>query len=197
MNFLGHAYLSRNYPHLIAGNFAGDSYKGNLNKFDALPKHILDGVRLHRFIDNFTDSSIHIKRAGRILQDKGITKIAFIATDILVDYFLATNWKQYSDQSYDDFLKFVYDNTDPYLDDIDDEFDFLYIRLKKYGWMNDYQTEQGMRKIFRQFSKRIRFENELQQCFEIYLNESETFENHFKTFLIEIEAASVEFIEAL
>lgn len=197
MNFLGHAFLARKNPELIAGNFAGDSYKGNLDKFDYLPKHILDGVRLHRFIDNFTDTSEHIKKAGKILQEKGITKIAFIATDILVDYYLAKNWAEYSEIKYDEFLDFTYNNTDPYLDFIEDEFDRMYVRLKKYGWMKDYESEDGMRKIFRQFSKRIGFENDLQQCFEIYLNEHETFGNHFKTFLIEVEAASDEFIRTL
>lgn len=197
MNFLGHAYLSRKYPHLIAGNFAGDSYKGNLEKFNHLPKHILDGIKLHRFIDNFTDNSEHIIKAGRLLQAQDVTKVAFIATDIMVDYFLATNWSDFSPLGYDDFLQFVYDNTDPHLDEIDDEFDILYVRLKKYGWMKDYESEDGMRKIFRQFSKRIGFDNDLQKCFEIYLNDKKTFDNHFKTFLIEIETASVEFIGTL
>lgn len=197
MNFLGHAYIARNYPELIAGNFGGDSYKGNLDNFDHLPKHILDGIKLHRFIDHFTDHSEHIILAGKHLQENGIRRIAFIATDILVDYYLAGNWKDYSDLSYDEFLEFVYTSTDQNLEYMDDEFHLLFSRIKKYGWMKDYESETGMRKIFRQFSKRIGFENDLQKCFEMYLNEQKTFDQHFKNFLVEIEAASIEFISTL
>lgn len=197
MNFLGHAYIARNYPHLIAGNFGGDSYKGNLSKFDFLPKHILDGIKLHRFIDNFTDNSEHIIKAGKHLQSKGIKKIAYIATDILVDYYLAGNWGQFSDETYDNFLEFVYLQTENDLEHLDDEFNLLFLRVKKYGWMKDYESEKGMRKIFRQFSKRIGFENDLQKCFELYLNENETFDEHFNNFLVEIESASIEFISTL
>ena len=197
MNFLGHAYIARNHPHLIAGNFGGDSYKGNLEKFNHLPKNILDGIKLHRFIDNFTDHSEHILKAGKYLQEKGIKKIAFIATDILVDYYLAGNWSKFSGQTYDEFLEFVYHHTDKDIDHLDDEFDLLFYRLKKYGWMKDYESEKGMRKIFKQFSKRIGFENDLKKCFELYLNEHKTFDEHFHNFLVEIEAASIEFISAL
>ncbi len=197
MNFLGHAYIARKHPELIAGNFGGDSYKGNLNKFDFLPKHILDGIKLHRFIDNFTDHSPHILAAGKHLQSKGIQKIAFIATDILVDYYLAENWSDFSDMTYDEFLNYVYQYTDENLHHLDDEFDQLYYRVKKYGWMKDYESEKGMRKIFRQFSRRIGFENKLKECFEIYLNEKKTFDEHFKHFLVEIDQASIEFISTL
>ena len=197
MNFLGHAYIARNHPHLIAGNFGGDSYKGNLENFDYLPKHVLDGIKLHRFIDDFTDHSEHIILAGKYLQEKGIRKIAFIATDILVDYYLAENWGNYSNLSYDSFLNFVYESTDKNLEHLDDEFNFLYSSLKMYGWMKDYESETGMRKIFRQFSTRIGFENNLKECFEIYLNDKKTFNEHFKNFLVEIETASIEFISTL
>ena len=60
MNYLGHAYIARNNPELIAGNFAGDSYKGYLDNFEHLPKDILNGVKLHRFIDDFTDHNENI-----------------------------------------------------------------------------------------------------------------------------------------
>jgi acyl carrier protein phosphodiesterase len=197
MNFSGHAFIARNHPHLIAGNFAGDSFKGNLDKFDHLPKNIMDGVRLHRFIDDYTDSSPYILKAGQLLQNQGIKKISFIATDIILDFHLTSKWEEYASSKYEDFVQMVYDNTDPYLEELDEEFNFLYSRLKKYGWMLDYTTEDGIQKILRQFSKRIRFENDLDKCFAIYKSDQKTFDQHFKNFLVDIEAASIEFISAL
>jgi len=197
LNYLGHAYLARKYPELIAGNFAGDSYKGKLSKFDHLPKYIVDGVRLHRFIDNFTDHSPHLVQASKLLNQEGIQRITFIALDILVDHYLAKNWKDYHETPYPDFIHWIYSQTDPHLDYIDDEFDMLYYRIKKYGWMLDYAEEDGIQKILRQFSKRIPFENNLTLAFEAYKKHEQTFSNHFKNFLIEIEDASDEFILSL
>ena len=197
MNFLGHAFIARNHPHLIAGNFAGDSYKGNLEKFNHLSKDIIDGIKLHRFIDDYTDHSSHIIKAGQLLQQKGVKKIAFIATDIILDFYLASNWKNYSSINYEAFIDEIYKFTDPFLEDLDDEFDFLYVRLKKYGWMLDYKSEEGIQKILRQFSKRMRFENDLDKCFAIYKSDQKTFDEHFKNFLVDIEASSIEFISAL
>lgn len=197
MNYLGHAYLTRNHPELIAGNFAGDSYKGRLSKFDHLPKNILDGVKLHRFIDHFTDRSEHLLAVSRLLNQEGIKRITFIAIDILIDHYLAKNWKNYHGAPYPEFIEWVYSQTDPYLNQMDEEFDMLYYRVKKYGWMFDYAHEDGIQNILRQFSKRIPFENNLTETFTAYKKHEETFSNHFANFLIEIDQASDEFIFSL
>ena len=112
MNFVGHAYIARNNPTLIAGNFAGDSYKGNLDKFIFLPSHILNGVKLHRYIDNYTDTSPLIKSVGKIFQNEGVTKVAYIASDIILDHYITKNWSDYSTKSFPEFVDIIYAQTD-------------------------------------------------------------------------------------
>lgn len=197
LNFIGHAYIARNNPELIAGNFAGDSYKGHLDKFTELSLNVLNGVRLHRFIDDFTDHSKHILKAGKILQKEGINKISFIATDIILDHYLTKNWGEYSNIAYPEFIDFIYKNTDSQVEHLDAEFQFLYSKLKEHKWLYYYPTEEGIQETLFQFSKRIGFENDLDKCMNIYLNNQKTFDQHFSDFLIEIEAASVEFISSL
>jgi len=197
MNFIGHAFLARNNPELIAGNFAGDSYKGHLDKFIELPPNVLKGVKLHRFIDDFTDHSEHILAAGKIIQQEGIHKISFIATDILLDHFLTKNWSNYSELAYPDFINFIYKNTDSEITHLASDFQFMYSKLKEYNWLNYYPTEEGIQETLSQFSKRINFENDLDKCMQVYLNNIKTFDQHFKDFLIEIDKASIEFISLL
>lgn len=196
MNFLGHAYIARNHPELIAGNFAGDSYKGRLDNFD-LPKNIIDGVKLHRYIDDNTDHSVLILEAGHIFQDNGIKKIAYIATDLLLDHYLAREWIKFSSKDYELFIQAVYKFTEKYLDLLKPDFQGLFANLKEYGWFFDYPTENGMRLILEQFSNRIRFQNELPRCMDIYLEHQAQFDHLFSTFLIDINMRSVEFIEQL
>lgn len=194
MNFLGHAYIARNHPELIAGNFAGDSYKGSLENFD-LPKHIIDGVRLHRFIDDFTDRSALIIEAGHLFQDNGINKISYIATDLFLDHFLAREWSEFSSKDYKQFVDNVYLHTDKYLTLLKPDFQGMYANLKEYGWLFDYTSKTGMELILQQFSNRIRFENDLPDCMAVYMKNQTHFDDLFYSFLIEIKRFSVEFIE--
>lgn len=194
MNFLGHAYLARNNPTLIGGNFAGDFFKGNLNNFNLSPE-ILKGVELHRKIDSLTDANLSIKKAGKILQNFGVTKVAFIATDILVDYYLSSNWTLFHESKYEAFLEFVYHHTDAQLSLLPDEFGWLYNRLKKQQWMHQYNTLDGIQNIMKQFSHRIPFENDLQKSFIIYRDEAYAEMNqHFHQFILDIDVEIQQFI---
>ena len=194
MNFLGHAYIARNHPELIAGNFAGDSYKGNLDKFGHIPVEIMNGVRLHRFIDDYTDSHESIQQVARKFKSEGVQKVSFIASDILLDHHLSSKWNEYSELKYREFIDQVYANTDPHLETLPLDFNFIYSRLKEYGWFFDYQTEDGIEKILFQFSSRIGFENELQKCKSIYVENKEELDQYFKTFINDIVDKSEGFI---
>jgi acyl carrier protein phosphodiesterase len=196
LNFLGHAYIARNNPQLIAGNFAGDSYKGNLDNLD-LPEHIVKGIKLHRYIDDFTDHSEKILSAGHLFQEEGIRRISFIATDIIMDHFLAREWVNFSSKDYDQFIDKVYHYTDEYIELLDPEFQGLYKNLKLFGWFFDYPSVGGIRKILSQFSNRIPFENELVRCLDIYIEKQAEFDQLFASFLIDIKEDSVEFINRL
>ncbi|WP_027421317.1 ACP phosphodiesterase [Crocinitomix catalasitica] len=197
MNFIGHAYIARNQPQLIAGNFAGDSYKGNLDKFTYLPDHIQQGIHLHRFIDNFTDTSARIKSVGKIFQNEGVTKVAFIASDILLDHYIIKNWSDYSNETYADFIQIIYKETDKNLIYLEEEFCFLYRKLKQYKWLYQYDTEEGIEMILWQFSRRLGFKNDLLKCMEIYKREKDTIDQHFKIFMDEILMNSKRYIDDL
>lgn len=194
MNFLGHAYLARKNPTLIGGNFAGDFFKGNLKNFNLNPE-IMHGVELHRKIDSYTDANENIKKAGKILQAFGVNKIAFIATDILVDHYLSSNWNLFHDQEYEEFLSYVYHHTDAQLSLLPDEFSWLYNRLKKQKWMHQYNSLDGIQEIMRQFSHRIPFENDLQKSFIIYRDEAyDEMNQYFHQFIIDIDVEIQQFI---
>lgn len=195
MNFVGHAYIARNHPELIAGNFAGDSYKGNLEKFDHLPGHILKGIQLHRYIDHFTDTSPIIKSVGKIFQDAGITKVTYIASDIILDHFITKNWSDFSNQPFEDFVSLVYSQTDANLSHLEEDFCFMYERLKQYKWLFQYHTEEGIDMILWQFSRRIGFRNDLANCMQIYKSEKAEIDALFSDFMASIVENSDKFIK--
>ncbi len=194
MNFLGHAYIARNHPQLIAGNFAGDSYKGKIENFKHLPQNLFYGIQLHRFIDDFTDNSEYIIDVCRIFQNEGVQKVGFIASDILLDHHLSRRWSSYSSKNYEEFVDEIYAQTEPWLDQLHPEFQWLYTRLKQYGWLFDYQTIEGIEKIMRQFSKRIGFENDLIKTVYIYQINREEIDELYGKFLSSIDESGENFI---
>ena len=66
MNFLAHSILSPKSPLVMLGNLCGDLIKGN--KFEGINLNIIEGVRLHRSIDSFTDSHQLIREAKSIVR---------------------------------------------------------------------------------------------------------------------------------
>jgi len=194
MNFVGHAYISRNNPELMAGNFAGDSYKGNLEKFTYLPQHILQGIKLHRYIDDFTDTSPLIKKVGQIFQKQGVTKVAYIASDIILDHFITKNWSDFSSKTYKNFIKIVYAQTDKNLPHLEEEFCFMYARLKEQKWLFQYDTEEGIDRILWQFSRRLGFKNDLTKCMRIYQQEKSIIDGLYRDFMATIVNNSNKFI---
>lgn len=194
MNFLGHCFLCQRHPHLIAGNLAGDSFKGHLTNFENLPKHILDGVKLHRFIDDFTDSSKSIIAVAHLFQKNDINKISFIACDILLDHYLAKNWSNYTSQYYLQFIQHIYTTVNKDLEILPRDFKFLYAKMVEYNWLEIYPQEAGIRKILHQYSTRLQFDNDLGKCMDIYLEHKSEIDSHFKTFLSSIIEATDKFI---
>jgi acyl carrier protein phosphodiesterase len=196
MNFLGHCYLCQDHMHLITGNLGGDFYKGNLDNFNHLPKHIQQGVKFHRFIDDFTDKSKQIIEVGHLLQKNGIAKVSFIACDILLDHYLARNWNQYSTIPYSNFIQEIYAEVNRNIAHTEPDFRFLFNKLQEHGWFYDYPSIQGIGQVLHQYSHRLKFDNELARSSAVYSTHQKTVDSYFETFLNEIQIRSKEFILA-
>ncbi len=196
MNFLGHCYLCQDQMHLITGNLGGDFYKGNLDNFNHLPKHIQQGVKFHRFIDDFTDKSTHIIEVGHLLQKNGISKVSFIACDILLDHYLAKNWNNYSNIPYSDFIQQIYAEVNRNIALTEPDFRFLFNKLQEHGWFFDYPSIQGISQVLHQYSHRLKFDNELAHSSEVYTTHQKTIDSYFETFLNDIKGQSQQFILA-
>lgn len=92
MNYLAHLYLSGNNADIILGNFLGDSVKGR--DFSQYNSSVQKGIKLHRFIDSYTDAHISTHNGILRLRPK-YRKYAGVVVDIFYDHFLAINWESY------------------------------------------------------------------------------------------------------
>lgn len=108
MNFLAHIYLSGENQQKKIGNFIGDWVKGDLNKHkNFYPDEILTGIKMHRFIDNYTDHHpVVIKSMERL---RPIFRLhSGIIIDVFYDHFLAKNFYLHHKISLKKFSKSFY-----------------------------------------------------------------------------------------
>lgn len=105
MNYLGHLFLSRQHPELMPGVFLGDHVKGKLpgNTSDVIEQ----GIRFHRAVDVFVDSSPLQQRSIDRFEHK-YRRYGGIICDIIYDYHLATHWDKFNDATLPEFCRHAY-----------------------------------------------------------------------------------------
>lgn len=124
MNYLAHILLSGKDGQVQVGNFIGDAVKGR--SYENYPVRIRQGILLHRSIDDFADHHKDVKEAVALAKVK-FGRYAGVMTDMFFDYFLARNFRQYSEISLRCFtFRF-------YLSLVRNYF-YLPVRIKRFVW---------------------------------------------------------------
>ena len=106
MNFLAHSLISleideQENKKTLYGNFAGDFYKGLVDKIE-LPEELKEGIVLHRIIDGISDRNENF--LNELLVEKfGIFK--GIVSDMFIDHFLSKNFYRVFNENINDIEK--------------------------------------------------------------------------------------------
>jgi acyl carrier protein phosphodiesterase len=133
MNFLAHAYLSGDDKKILLGNFIGDFIKGRqaLRKFEA---RIIQGVELHRAIDEFTDNHEVVHESKDRLRPR-YRHYAGVIVDVFYDHFLATHWKNFHHQPLADFAADTYQTIESFSDILPVEFKQMLPYMVRGNWL--------------------------------------------------------------
>ena len=94
MNYLAHSVISLEIDKKMSestlyGNFAGDFYKGKVDKID-LQENLKNGIILHRLIDKISDREENF--LNELLREK-FRIFKGIVSDMYVDHFLCKNFE--------------------------------------------------------------------------------------------------------
>ncbi|TEW53955.1 DUF479 domain-containing protein [Psychromonas sp. RZ22] len=102
MNYLAHLHVADHTDTSFSGNFLGDFVKGDPDK--QFPAEIVQGIRLHRYVDSFTDKHPQVLSA-KLLFPKVLRRYAPIALDMFWDHCLALHWNKFHHLSLADFCQ--------------------------------------------------------------------------------------------
>lgn len=179
MNYLAHAFLSNNDQDLLIGNFIADHVRGN--HFEDYSQGVVEGIRLHRRIDSFTDEHPEFKASKRFFYD-GFEKYSGILIDIYFDYFLAKDFEKYSNVPLTVFSENVYTiykksvtslplSSSRFLDYV--------IRNNIY---TSYSTLSGIEKVLFHLSHRIQHNVRLDDSIKIFKTNEAALQKNFDGF---------------
>lgn len=194
MNFLAHFHLSGDNEKIAIGNFLGDFIRGT--RPEELEPQLQKGLRLHRFIDEYTDAHPMVKKANQLLLPY-FRKYTPVVSDVYFDYFLAHHFDDYSHISLREYTHKVYDMMARYKDAMTPRasrfYDFMIVRDIFY----EYGNKDGMQHVFNGLASRAKFESNMLEGVEILTKYEGELLGYFRQFYPDLQAASAEFLEKL
>jgi acyl carrier protein phosphodiesterase len=150
MNYLAHLHLADISGTHLAANLAGDFAKGNIEHH---PKHLQQGIWLHRQIDTVTDSH-EIIRELLTLFPKESRRVAPVLIDLSFDHFLAYYWEEYHHEPLADFIKKAYDSLETTAE-LPEKLQLIAPKIIDQDWLSSYQTKKGLFQAVKGVSQRL------------------------------------------
>lgn len=142
MNYLAHLHIAAKTKTSFSGNFLGDFVKGNPE--GRFPESIVTGIRLHRYVDSFTDKHPQVL-AAKLLFPEPLRRYAPIALDMFWDHCLAVNWSTYYSSSLSNFCLLAERTI---IDETQDESIILPERFQRInGWVWEDKWIESYQKI--------------------------------------------------
>ena len=179
MNFLAHLYFSSHSEELMVGGVLADFLKGT--KFKNYNPEIIKGIELHRKIDEYIDNH-KIIELSKIRLRIEFKHYAPVISDIYCDYFLAVNWKKYSNEELESFALRSYLALKKHrlLFPIRFQHALIYKRFQKL--LVSYSTFEGIERAFLRLEGRSKFESNLHNATDELKRNYKLYEKEFEIF---------------
>ncbi|MCG9674093.1 ACP phosphodiesterase [Vibrio chagasii] len=177
MNFLAHLHIAKHCKSNLAGNLLGDFVKGDPNKYYS--DSLSDGIRLHRFVDSYTDRH-EVSRSAKSLFSNQTKRFAPIALDVFWDHCLANHWAQFSTQSLEHFCsdshQQIFENQEPHWPE-----HFITVHQKMAGqrWLESYQEMSSIEMVLQRMALRRPKLGLLKACYADLESHYDTLQCHF------------------
>lgn len=180
MNFLAHALLAGEAPHLIVGGVVGDWIKGHLP--GALPPDLARGVALHRAIDDFADTHPAFRQSrARVSAQR--RRYAGVLVDVFYDHLLAQNWAAVHPQPLAEYCAAVYGLVAARFGDLPADSHPALRLMAQQDWLTSYAELDGIADVLARMSRRARQPNPLARGEEEFLADVAGYTSDFYAWL--------------
>lgn len=173
----------------MVGNFMGDFVKGK--EIDLLEPKISEGVRLHRLIDEFTDSHSVVTESKDRLRKK-YRHYAGVIVDIYYDHFLAALWQDYHPQSLGEYAEHSYQVVRSHWHLLPPKAQFMFPYMEKTNWLVSYAQINGIQRAMDGMARRTRFYSKMEESTLDLQKHYSAFQSEFQLFFPDL----VKFVKA-
>lgn len=194
MNFLAHQHLSFSQKPIMVGNFIADTLKGK--SYRRLPTEIQEGVLLHRFIDNYTDSHPLILQ-GRKLLYPHFRKYAGVVQDVFFDHFLAKNWQEYHESPLKIFVQLVYDVMAESEHIFNERASRTFRFMSQQNWLESYANLSGIDQALSGLSRRAIYQSNMENAMPALIEHGEDLEKDFREFYPQLQKESLKHLSKI
>ncbi|MBX9853077.1 MAG: ACP phosphodiesterase [Cytophagaceae bacterium] len=183
MNFLAHVYLSGDSEELIIGNFIADAIKGDYSHYS---DGIIKGIKLHRKIDEFTDSHPVVDLSkDRLKPEYG--RYSSVIVDIFYDHFLAKDWSKYSSVPLNEYALMIYQLMSDHLENMPPRVHTFLPFMISGNWLVNYANLTGIENTLKGMSRRAKFESGMERSIENLRRDYSLYEAEFNQFFPELQ----------
>lgn len=183
MNFLAHLYLSGDEPLVMLGNFIADGVKGK--QWMKYPKQVQYGIKMHRFIDNYTDVHPLISNAKKQLYPF-FSKYAGAVLDMYHDHFIANQWSVIHHEQLLMYTHYCYRIFYTHYELLPPKYKHMLPYMSQRNWLFNYKNLAGLHRSFTGLSKRIVNNPGIEHGAQILENNYLFFANHHHEFWPEL-----------
>jgi acyl carrier protein phosphodiesterase len=183
MNYLSHTFLSGNNNKIIVGGLIADAIKGN--HIDTFEKEIVIGIKLHRAIDQFTDTNSIVRSSKERLYYK-YHKYAGVIVDMFYDHFLAKNWNEYSATSLEETAHHAYGILLKNYTILPPKIIRILPFMIYYNWFVSYTDIDKLKLHFEGMARRTTFISRMEKVTEDLRQDYFLYEKEFKEFFPQV-----------
>lgn len=195
MNYLAHARLSFNMPDILAGNMISDYVKGK-KQFD-YPIAVQRGIKLHRFIDEFTDNHAATKEMKEYFRPY-YRLYAGAFCDVTYDHFLANDPSEFATANdLQNFATSVYESLQQHETLFPEPFKKMMPWMQSQNWLFNYRSRWGTEKSFGGLVRRSQYLNDSATAFEIFNEHYDQLQALYNRFYPEIRTFATYQIQQL
>ena len=156
-------FLTYGDKELTVGNYVADFIRNR--DFVLFTDKIVEGIKLHRHIDHYTDNHPEVLKSTRILRDRH-SKYAPVVIDVFYDYILAENWEKFTDVDMRSFADTIYVHLNEYSEDFPIHLQSITCRMIADDFLLQYGKKEGIQKTFKRIGKRAKFKSNFETAFQ-------------------------------
>jgi len=198
MNYLAHLFLAPEDEDWQLGGILGDFVKGPIDEriIATYRPNVVNGIKLHRKIDLFSDQSTIFKRSATRINIKQ-KRFARVLIDMYFDHILAKHWSQLHPTSLTDFSRYIYEIVLKDRPENPEKFRLVSQLIVSEDWFRLYTSLEGIALQIERMGTRLKRGNALLGGARDLISHLGKFEADFFEFIYEAKIFSKKYVESL